>query len=139
MLADARTEGRQSHRAIDKPPSTAGMPLRSRSRIGTAGASLGTEVAACIHTTYWGLLKQPDNQKMASALCSVPRRRMPPRLEKVHRCKSRAASTDPEDAAEAAANHHQQRGASHDFRVKGARRAKWFTGIRMEHGEQAVV
>jgi len=43
----------------------AGRPHPWRSRIETGGASSGTQVAAPLHTTCWGLLKQPYNQKWA--------------------------------------------------------------------------
>src|SRR5512145_520907 len=60
-LDGARIEGRQNHLATDKPPGTAGTHLRSRIPIETVEASSGTAVAAPFHTTYWVLLKQPDN------------------------------------------------------------------------------
>ncbi|MGB8062202.1 MAG: hypothetical protein WCF26_09930, partial [Candidatus Sulfotelmatobacter sp.] len=37
-----------------------------QSRTGIGGASSETAVVARVNTTYWGLLKQPDNQKLSS-------------------------------------------------------------------------
>ena len=61
MLARARTEDKEIHPATEMPPSTAGTLLRSRTRIGIAAVFSGTAVGTPLYTTYWGLLKQPDN------------------------------------------------------------------------------
>src|SRR5205814_2073696 len=50
----------------DKLRDTVGRLPPCQSRTGTGGASSGTAVVAPLNTTYWGLLKQPDNQKMTS-------------------------------------------------------------------------
>src|SRR5271166_3437086 len=51
--------------ASDKPPSTARRPFRWRSRLEIGVASSETTVGAPLNTTYWGLLKQPDKQKLS--------------------------------------------------------------------------
>ena len=65
-LFRARTADTQSHPASGMPTDTAGKPPPWRSRSETDEASWGTAVGPPSYTTYWGLLKQPDNQKPAS-------------------------------------------------------------------------
>ena len=65
-LFRARTSDTQSHPASGMPTDTAGKPPPWRSRSETDEASWGTAVGPPSYTTYWGLLKQPDNQKLAS-------------------------------------------------------------------------
>jgi len=72
MLGCVHIEGKQIHQAIGMPPDTAGRPRPWRSRIETGGASWGTTVAAPLYTTCWGLLKQPDNQKLATFRRKIP-------------------------------------------------------------------
>jgi len=51
------------HRASDRPPGTARKPRLWRSRFEIGVLSSETAVGAPLHTTYWGLLKQPDKHK----------------------------------------------------------------------------
>jgi len=48
------------------PPDIPGKPFLWRSRSETGEASWGTMVGPSVYATHWGLLKQPDNQKLAS-------------------------------------------------------------------------
>jgi hypothetical protein len=64
-LFRARTADTQSHPASGMPTDTAGKPPPWRSRSETDEASWGTAVGPPSYTTHWGLLKQPDNQKLA--------------------------------------------------------------------------
>src|SRR5271157_4506664 len=57
---------REPHPATDKLPDIAGRLPPWQSRTETGGAFWGMTVGARLHTTYWGLLKQPDNQKSTS-------------------------------------------------------------------------
>lgn len=45
---------------------TAGTLPQWQSQTETGAASSETAVAACLYTTHWALLKQPDNQKIPS-------------------------------------------------------------------------
>ena len=76
-LFRARTADTQSHPASGMPTDTAGKPPPWRSRSETDEASWGTAVGPPSYTTYWGLLKQPDNQKFSRCL---PQRNPPPDL-----------------------------------------------------------
>ena len=60
----ARISDKQSHPANGTPTDTAGKPPLWRSRSETDEASWGTAVGPPLYTTHWGLLKQPDNQKL---------------------------------------------------------------------------
>src|SRR5271157_3097736 len=65
-LSYARIADTCTHPATDKLPDIAGRLPPWQSRTETGGAFWGMTVGARLHTTYWGLLKQPDNQKPAS-------------------------------------------------------------------------
>ena len=64
-LFGAHIADKQSHPANGTPTDTAGRPLLWRSRSETGEASSETAVGSPSYTTCWGLLKQPDNQKMS--------------------------------------------------------------------------
>src|SRR5271157_925146 len=65
-LSYARIADTCTHPATDKLPDIAGRLPPWQSRTETGGAFWGMTVGARLHTTYWGLLKQPDNQKSTS-------------------------------------------------------------------------
>src|SRR5271157_5557727 len=65
-LSYARIADTCTHPATDKLPDIAGRLPPWQSRTETGGAFWGMTVGARLHTTYWGLLKQPDNQNTTS-------------------------------------------------------------------------
>jgi hypothetical protein len=67
-LVCAHIADKQSHPANGTRPDTPGKPPLWQSRSETGEASWGTTVGPPLHTTHWGLLKQPDNQKIANHL-----------------------------------------------------------------------
>src|SRR5271157_564444 len=64
-LSYARIADTCTHPATDKLPDIAGRLPPWQSRTETGGAFWGMTVGARLHTTYWGLLKQPDNQMLS--------------------------------------------------------------------------
>ncbi len=60
----ARIEGKRTHQANGKPRSPAGL-VGGKLSLKLCKPS-GTAAGAPLHTTCWGLLKQPDNQKTPS-------------------------------------------------------------------------
>src|ERR1017187_4154141 len=58
-----------------------GKPRPWRGRSETDEASWGTAVGPPLYTTHWGLLKQPDNQKIACFSVFVPNSGLPQILE----------------------------------------------------------
>src|SRR5271157_4196478 len=71
-LSYARIADTCTHPATDKLPDIAGRLPPWQSRTETGGAFWGMTVGARLHTTYWGLLKQPDNQKLTNPLQQRP-------------------------------------------------------------------
>ena len=60
-LVRARIADNGTHPANGTPSDTAGKPSLWRSRSETDEASWGTLVGPPSYTTYWGLLKQPED------------------------------------------------------------------------------
>ena len=67
-LFRARIADNGTHPANGTPSDTAGKPPLWRSRSETDEASWGTVVGPRGYTTHGGLLKQPDNQKLANTV-----------------------------------------------------------------------
>ena len=64
-LLPVRSADKRSPPANDRRPNTVGRLPLWQSRPETGAAFLGTRGATSLYTIYWGLLKQPDNQKLA--------------------------------------------------------------------------
>ena len=70
--AGSRIADTRSHPASGRRPNTVGRLLRWQTSIGIRAKSWETAPEAFPYTTASGLLKQPDKQKLASAIASLP-------------------------------------------------------------------
>jgi hypothetical protein len=72
-LFHTRIADKRIHRANDKLRDIVGRLPPWQSRTGNGGASSETAVVAPLNATYWGLLKQPDDQKLTRLVASACR------------------------------------------------------------------